>query len=102
MNKKVGSSFLDSLKADYPDFEQFMPKLTAARQYVIRKRLKGKTLKEIGRICPWRDGGITPARVREIERRACSELRHWCYRSNLKGGKLDGKKEHGTTTRGGF
>jgi len=70
-NRYYGKSqYLEILKIEYPGFEQFIPKLTEIEQVVIRQRLEGHYLHDVGAAI-----GVTRERVRQIEAKAARKLR---------------------------
>lgn len=78
--KKGTSYWLDALKAECPDFQKYMTRLSTREQMVINQRLQGKTLEEIGKVLPRSERvgggtGVIRERVRQIEAKACRRLR---------------------------
>jgi|GEM_PF-5561413 len=74
MSKGV-SMYIEELKNNYPGFERFIDKLEPRRKHVIRERLKGRTLREVGL-----DLNVTPERVRQIEWMAYRHLMRYSRR----------------------
>lgn len=80
---KGTSQYLEELKR-YPDYMYYLEKLTEREQFVLRERLKGRTLeavaKETPRMLTHYNGqdmgtvGVDRNRVRQIEAKACRKL----------------------------
>lgn len=87
MTTRKGSSLcIQHLQTEYPEFEQHMEGLTERQQFIIRERLKGRTLEDVGRYCPRSalvggGTGITKDRVRQLEWKACRTLENMCIRA---------------------
>jgi len=76
---KKGSIELDRLREECPEFEKYIHLLIPRQQTVLKQRLKGLTLKEVGSNLPRTERagggtGVSPELVRQQERKAIWRL----------------------------